>query len=140
MEDLVCFIGQKAFIEKNGELLILTEPRLDRAIIDLPGGKVQVGEENLIESLQREVQEETRLKIEVGKPFYTWFYTIPAESSHRSAGKRIFNVGYRCTYLSGEVQLSEEHNGFRWVNKSNYKELCESSHFFPMIATYLEAS
>jgi len=117
MEDLLCFIGQKAFIEKNGELLILRDPRMG---LDLPGGKIIEGETDLIASLKREVSEETMLEIDVGRPFYTWFYTIPIDSGHRSAGKKIFTVGYKCTYISGDVSLSSEHDWSTWVNKDTY--------------------
>lgn len=76
---------------------------------DMPGGKIILGETDLVASIQREVIEETGLEIKVGGPFFTWFYTIPLNSRHRSAGKTIFNVGYRCKYISGEITLSSEH-------------------------------
>lgn len=119
MKDLVCYIGQKAFIEKNGELLILYDPLLG---LDLPGGKIKEGELDLYASLKREVKEETGLTINVIKPFYTWFFTVPIASSHRGAGKKIFHVGYKCTYVSGKIQLSEEHDRYEWINKSSYKK------------------
>lgn len=123
MDDLVCFIGQKAFIEKNGELLILHDPQMG---LDLPGGKVIEGESDLRAALQREVKEETSLIIDVGKPFCTWFFTIPLDSGHRSAGKKIFSVGYKCTYISGEITLSREHDWYKWVNKKNYTNYLKS--------------
>ena len=62
MDDLSCFIGQKAFIEKNGELLILHDPQIG---LDLPCGKIIEDETNLTISLKRDVKEETSLEIEV---------------------------------------------------------------------------
>lgn len=123
MDDLVCFIGQKAFIGKNGELLILHDPSMG---LDLPGGKVMEGESDLSKALQREVKEEIGLEITVGKPFYTWFFTIPQDSGHRSAGKKIFNVGYRCTYVSGKITLSSEHDWYKWIDKHTYSEYLKS--------------
>ena len=122
MNDLICFIGQKAFIEKDGELLILHDPQIG---FDLPGGKVFENETDLTTSLQREVCEETELTIEVGKPFFTWLFTIPLNSGHRSAGKIIFNVGYNCKYKSGEIKLSSEHDYYKWINKDNYKQFVD---------------
>lgn len=116
-DDLVCFIGQKAFIEKDEKLLILHDPQT--AGWDMPGGKILEGETDLPASLRREVREETSLEIEVGHPFFTWFYTIPIDSGHRSAGKKIFNVGYKCRYLSGKIKLSKEHGSYEWVDKQN---------------------
>lgn len=123
-KDLECFIGQKAFIEKDGKLLILHDPQMG---LDLPGGKIIEGETDLPASLKREVREETNLEIEVGNPFATWFFTIPLDSGHRSAGKKIFSVGYKCTYLSGEITLSQEHDWYKWITKENYTEYLQSN-------------
>jgi len=132
MNDLVCFVGQKACIEKDGQLLLLYDPIMG---YDLPGGKIMKHETDLKASLQREVREETQLEIDVGLPFYTWFFTIPLNSGHRSAGKKIFTIVYRCTYVSGEVTLSSEHTSFRWINKQNYKE-CLKTAFAGALNTY----
>ena len=135
MDDLVCFIGQKAFIEKDGELLLLRDRRTQG--YDMPGGKIIVGETDLAASLQREVTEETGLEIEVGIPFYTWFYTIPLHSGHRSAGKTIFNVGYRCIYVHGVITLSMEHDKYTWINHSHYSDYRESG-FFNALEAYFD--
>lgn len=123
INDQLLFVGQKAFIEKDGEILILIDPKLG---IDLPGGKIKEGESNLTESLKREVKEETELEIEIGDVFTTWMIEFPPD--HRNQGK-VFLVGYKCKYLSGEVVLSEEHSDYKWVNKNNYKDLSKDGHF-----------
>ena len=116
-EDKLFYVGQKAFIEKDGEVLIL----LSTVGLDFPGGKIQIGEEDFNESLKREVREETNLEIEVGPPFATWFWEYPPD--HKRAGQPIYLVGYKCKYVSGEVKLSEEHDKFHWVNKNNFHEV-----------------
>jgi 8-oxo-dGTP pyrophosphatase MutT (NUDIX family) len=105
--------------------------------LDLPGGKIFAGETDVSKSLEREVKEETGLEIAVGTPFYTWFFTIPLDSGHRSAGKKIFNVGYRCTYVSGEIKLSREHDKYFWVNKNNYSNQLKSG-FSDALKAYYE--
>lgn len=122
MDDLLCFVGQKACIEKDGKLLILHDPYMG---LDLPGGKVLVGETDLIASLKREVLEETGLTIVVGKPFYTWFYTIPVHSGHPHAGKKIFCIGYKCAYKSGRLKLSSEHDWYKWIKKDESKQFSD---------------
>jgi 8-oxo-dGTP diphosphatase len=118
-EDKLFYVTQKAFINKNGQILILNDPTLG---LDLPGGKIQEGETDLIASLKREVEEETNLEIEVISPFITWYFKVPDNIEHRNVGKIVFVVGYKCKYLSGELKLSEEHDSFTWVNKDNYKK------------------
>lgn len=123
VNDQLLFVGQKAFIDKDGEILVLTDPKLG---IDLPGGKIKEGELNLIGALKREVKEETGLEIEIGEPFATWMIEFPPD--HRNQGK-VFLVGYKCKYLSGEIILSDEHTEYKWVNKNNYHQLPRDGHF-----------
>jgi 8-oxo-dGTP pyrophosphatase MutT (NUDIX family) len=131
--DQLLFIGQKAFIEKDGKILILTDAILG---LDLPGGKIQEGELDFKKALTREVEEETNLKIKILDPFTTWYYEIPNNKKHPSGGKKIFMVGYRCKYVSGKIKLSDEHNAFYWVDKNNYKKLDKEWNMFPAIEKY----
>ncbi len=134
-EDLQCFIGLKAIIEKDGKVLVLHDPQMGP---DLPGGKVQERETDLIRALQREVREETGLEINVGDVFATWIFTIPISSNHRSAGKKIFTVAYRCQYISGDIQLSHEHDSFIWVDKTTYEPHVEGSNFKQAFIRYFK--
>ncbi len=68
VEDQLLYVGQKAFIEKGGEVLILMDHDLG---LDFPGGKIQEGEIDFTKSLKREVREETKLEIEKGDAFFT---------------------------------------------------------------------
>ncbi|MDP3974322.1 MAG: NUDIX domain-containing protein [Candidatus Daviesbacteria bacterium] len=122
-DDQLLFVGQKAFIDRKGEILILVDPKLG---VDLPGGKIKEDENDLREALKREVREETGLEIEIGDPFITWMIEFPKD--HRNQGK-VFLVGYRCKYISGDVTLSDEHSEYRWVNKENYKKFCVDGHY-----------
>jgi ADP-ribose pyrophosphatase YjhB (NUDIX family) len=130
-EDAQFYVGQKAFIEKDGNVLVLFDPT---EVLHLPGGKIQVGEFDFIEALKREVREETSLEIEVGKPFVTWYNIFP--DHHRNAGKKVFLVGYRCKYKSGDIRLSDEHDSFKWVNGDDYKSLDDKSQYFSALSEY----
>lgn len=123
INDQLLFVGQKAFIEKQGEILILTDPKLG---VDLPGGKIKEGEMDLVEALKREVREETNLEIEIEEPFTTWVIEFPPD--HRNQGK-VFLVGYKCKYISGEVNLSDEHSEYKWINKDSHQDLEKNGHF-----------
>ena len=130
-EDAQFYVGQKAFIEKDGAVLVLNDPTEG---LDFPGGKIQVGEIDFIEALKREVREETKLEIEVGAPFTVWYNEFSAP--HRNAGKKVYLVGFRCKYKSGEVVLSDEHDNFRFVTKENYHEVDDESPYFKALDTY----
>jgi 8-oxo-dGTP diphosphatase len=131
MEDKLFFVGQKAFIERDGEVLVLIN--MSNLKLDFPGGKIQEGEDNFDEALKREVREETDLEIEIGEVFTRWSFTL--EYGH-NVGKKVFLVGFKCKYKSGEVKISDEHNGYKWVNKDNYKELKSESNYFKALEKY----
>src|SRR3989338_8374048 len=140
-DDALFCIGQKAFIEKSGKVLLLFDPVEG---LDFPGGKIQEGEAkdgdalSLIKSLQREVMEETGLEIEVFNPFAVWYHEFP--KNHRNYPKVVYLVGFKCKYKSGELKLSEEHNDFRWVDRNNYKEVDDGSDYFDVLEKYFEAT
>jgi 8-oxo-dGTP diphosphatase len=129
-DELLC-VGQKAFIDRDGEVLILNDPHLG---LDFPGGKIQVGEKDFNKALKREVKEETGLEIEIGEPFTRWYFVFT--KGHRNYGKRVFLVGFKCKYVNGEIKLSHEHDSYRWVNKDNYKELEDDSDYFKALEKY----
>lgn len=131
-EDQYFFVGQKAFIEKDGEVLALIAP----FGLDFPGGKIQAGETDFTQSIKREVREETGLEIEVGNVFITWCVSV--RDGYKNAGKKVYLVGFRCTYLSGDIKLSNEHVDCKWVNKNNYKEVYEDNMTFKALEKYFE--
>lgn len=134
-EDKLFYVGQKAFIDKDGEVLVLIDPVYG---LDFPGGKIQEGENNLIESLRREVREETNLEIEVRDPFFAWHFTFPFHLEHRNSGKTVYLVGFKCRYISGEFRISNEHEEFMWINKNNYKKLDDGSDYFKALEKYFK--
>ena len=132
-EDKLFCVGQKAFIEKDGEVLVLFDPKLG---LDFPGGKIQAGESDFDEALKREVREETNLEIKVGNLFFRWYFEFPL--GHRNYGKVVYLVGFKCEYVSGELKLSDEHSSYKWVNRNNYQEVRENSDYFKALEKYFE--
>jgi len=139
--DALFCVGQKAFIEKDGKVLVLYDPIEG---LDFPGGKIQEDEardgdvSSLVAALQREVREETELEIKVGDPFAVWYHEFLREG--RNAGKVVYLVGFKCRYVSGEVKLSEEHDNFRWVDKANFGEVDDGSDYFDVLEKYFGES
>ncbi len=129
-KDATFLIGQKAFIEKDGKLLVLKSPEG----VDVPGGKIQESDADIAEALKREVREETQLEIEIGKPFFTWAWQFP--TGHKLEGQKIYIVAFKCVYVSGEIILSDEHKEARWLTKENFKDVYENSPWFRAIEQY----
>src|SRR5687768_8482660 len=116
-------VGQKAFIEKDGQVLVVLFPN---GWLDFPGGRIDKGESSLAEALKREVREETTLEIDVGAPFASWL----------GRGETVFLIGYRCRYVSGEIELSDEHRAYQWVDRDSYRQLDDGSPPFEALAQY----
>ncbi|MCX6724075.1 MAG: NUDIX domain-containing protein [Candidatus Staskawiczbacteria bacterium] len=137
-KDALFCVGQKAFIEKDGKVLVLADHPSGR--VDFPGGKIQEGEAkedrsvSLINALKREVAEETSLEIEVLDPFAVWYHEFTKEE--RNFGKVVYLVAFKCKYVSGDVKLSNEHDSFKWVDKNNYKEVDDGSDYFNVLEKY----
>ena len=133
MQDEKFFVGQKAFIEINGQLIIIRDPNG----LDFPGGKVQPGED-LTESLKREVREEIGIEIEVGKPFCIWQKSLPMNHQFAEASRIL--IGYKCTYTSGEVRVTEKDLNIDLVSKDSYQKLDDDSNYFEAIKEYFTVS
>lgn len=110
-------ITQKAFVRKGDLLLVMKDKKSGEG--DLPGGRMNEDEffGDWIESLQRELDEE------LGNSF-----KLRIDPEVRLVHKHRVNLGnhpciilgYDCEYLSGEIQISEEHDYFQWVDVRNY--------------------
>jgi 8-oxo-dGTP diphosphatase len=103
------------------EALVLRNPD---GTWELPGGKVEYGE-TALESLEREVREETGLSVTDAEPVET---SIRKLKPKKKRGK--FAVVYRCAFEGDAVELSDEHVGFAWrdragVTETNLKEVDE---------------
>lgn len=116
-DDQLFYVGQKAIVRKNNQILVLHDPILG---FDFPGGKVQEGETDFAAALKREVFEETALQIEVCRPFAVGHFQYPVDGGHRNAGKLIYLVHFICSYVAGDVTLSDEHDSYLWVDQTNY--------------------
>jgi len=105
-------IGQKAFILSRGKILIMKRKEADYFIgkWDVPGGKFESRDNNLFESISREILEEAGLKL-------TKILLILSTSKFKgSMGDHpiIFRNIYLCV-AEGKVKLCNEHSEFLWV-------------------------
>ena len=90
----------------NGKILLIRSPRRGW---ELPGGKVEEGE-NLIEALQREIQEEAGVTASIGP-------LVGIYSNIRSPPKLMF--GFLGDYVCGELSTSAESVETEWVARDS---------------------
>ncbi len=113
-------IAVKALIiNKNGKILLLREASsydegTNGGKYQLAGGRVNLGEP-FLEALKREVKEECGLEVNVGEPIYVgeWWPNI------KGSPNQIIAIYFVCEALSEQVQLSEEHDDFKWIVSSD---------------------
>jgi 8-oxo-dGTP diphosphatase len=117
----------KALIIKDGEYLLLrraNDPPKFNDLWDFPGGR-QDGNENLEQTLIREVKEETELKVIPNKIERDFQYKDNEYSLHFY----IFSI----KSYSGEIQLNEEHTEYGWFSKNKLPK-----YLHPSVKTFFE--
>ena len=123
-------VAVKGIIRQGGKYLLIrraANSSFDPCLWDLPGGKLDYGEE-LAETLMREVKEETSLTIKVENPFDTWHFFKD----------EVFVTGitFLCEYVNGNVVLSHEHSDFAWIEPDEYSRYPLSTSLEPQLSSY----
>ena len=110
-------VATKAIIVNNDKFLAITRHDEDDFMagsVDLPGGKLEFGEEPA-HGLVREVKEETGLDIDVIAPIRTWTFM-------RDKNTQVVGMTFLCEKIGGSERLSKEHSGLRWVSLNDHKK------------------
>lgn len=112
----------RAVIKNNDdEILILKRhpmSKTDPEMWELPGGKVENGEE-FTTALIREIKEETNLDCEIGD----FYEAVQNNYSH----KRTLQLVMYLDNVEGNIKISEEHTEFMWANTDKIRTLEISS-------------
>ncbi|GKX32273.1 DNA mismatch repair protein MutT [Vallitalea longa] len=102
------FFSTKALIIDGDKFLAMYKIIDGNKWWDLPGGRMEFGE-TAEETLAREIREELGVQIKPIKLIDTWNY-MPSEEF------QTVGVIYHSKIVSGEITISEEHDGYKWIN------------------------
>jgi len=111
----------------QGEVLVLNgHPRGSFAgFYDLPGGRVDVDEFTtpFTEIIQRELKEEVGdVTVTVNpKPVALGRHIIPALMTEEKKDLYVLYIFFEARMVGGTITISQEHDGFKWVNLSTSK-------------------
>jgi len=116
------FVAAKAFILNRGKVLIVRESKkhstnTQAGHYGLPGGRLNPGE-HFTQGLKREVKEETGLDITMDKPLLIgeWRPRVKKEQW------QIIGIFFLCSAHSNQVQLSEEHDEYKWIKPEDFNQ------------------
>ena len=128
-------VAVKAFLLWDDRLLLVREAAGEQ-LWELPGGRIEVGEEALpLEAiLHRELTEELgpEFDYEVGPLVAAWIR--PPDPPRRVSP--VFLLGYRCRPLGGEIRLSDEHIDLRWVTQAESARLATAPGYGPPLERF----
>ncbi len=137
-ESIKQFIATKAFIVKDGKVLILRESAkyedgTNVSHFDLPGGRLTPGE-HLADALRREVKEETGLIIHVGNTISVgeWRPIV------RNEQWQIIGIFFECSTEDSTIILSQDHDDFQWIDPHDYKNYNLIDNLKPIFVSYLQ--
>jgi 8-oxo-dGTP diphosphatase len=111
-------LAVSAAIFREGKVLLVRRARFPaKGFYSLPGGRVEFGE-TLHEALQREVTEETALTIEIAS-LAAWREVVPSATG----GGHYVILSFAARWVSGEPELNEELDDYRWLAADALGEL-----------------
>ena len=111
-------LAVSASIFRAGKVLLVRRARSPaNGFYSLPGGRVEYGE-SLHTALAREVDEETRLRIEI-LGLAGWREALPGANS---SGHYVI-MSFAARWVAGEPVLNEEHDDFKWLEPAAFGDL-----------------
>ncbi len=102
-----------------GKILIVRRSFKDDFLpgyFEIPGGRIEE-DENIIQGLEREIEEETNLKIK-GQLKYIGYFDVVSPD-----GKKARQFNFLVQTISNKVKLSDEHYSHHWFGIDNYKDI-----------------
>lgn len=123
MATIKYFIAAKAFIRRDGKILLVRESGnykdgVNVGQYDVPGGRLDPNE-TLLDGLQREVREETGLGVSSAEQFFQESVVVKKNDEEWHITRNYF----ACDAMDGDVVLSEDHDEFIWIDAQDYPSI-----------------
>ena len=114
-------VGVGAIVIKEGKVLMVKRAAPpNRNLWAIPGGMLELGE-TLQQGAEREILEETHVRIRAGKPLYTFDFL-----EHDADGKVRFHfliVDLEAEYLGGEIKADDDALDVLWMTPADCQSL-----------------
>jgi 8-oxo-dGTP diphosphatase len=125
-------LAVSAAIFRGDQVLLVRRARSPaRGLYSLPGGRVEFGE-TLHTALQREVDEETALKIEIAG-LAGWREVLP----EAAGGGHYLIMSFAARWVAGEPVLNDELDDFKWLSPDGLGDLDLTAGLQPVIRSAL---
>jgi ADP-ribose pyrophosphatase len=121
----VVFKDERVLLVRRGQ-----PPAEDRWAI--PGGSVEIGE-TLQDAAEREIREETGIRIRAAEPIYT-FDVIERDKTGRIRFHYVI-VDVSAEYVSGELTAGDDAIDARWISADEINRLAVSSTTLQLLKT-----
>lgn len=122
------FFSTKALIIEDNKFLAMYKIVGGKRWWDLPGGRMEFGE-TAEETLFREIREELGVEIKPIKLIDTWNYMSNENS-------QTVGVIYYSEIISGEIIISEEHDGYEWIRIDDIGKVFTRETFLERMRTW----
>jgi len=111
--DKTLYFAVKRLIFTEGKFLIVHKSRIEEDLWELPGGRMEFGE-TAEETLIREMNEETGLRVKAMKVLDTW--------NNVRENYQITGIIYGCKLEdeNANIRLSEEHDRYWWITPDEF--------------------
>jgi ADP-ribose pyrophosphatase len=127
----VVAVGAIVF-ENDRVLLVRRGQAPSQDLWAIPGGKVKLGE-TLQEAAEREILEETGIRIKAGEPVYIFDYIERDGSSHPRFHYVIIDL--IADFVGGEIRAGDDADDARWVSAAELDGLNVSSRTVHLLKT-----
>jgi len=119
----IVLMASAAIIKKDSqELLVVKRSKEEKFLSGYwtgIGGKLEDNDLNIEEAVKREVKEEAGLEVEILYPLRVAEFT-----REDRPGTKAVEITYLCHSTENEeIQLSDEHDAYKWVNSETWKTL-----------------